>query len=637
MTTPQGVVPTPTLRSCPDPGQVFDGSGRTPPSFTGVKRGQTLTVTLSNVKESIINSVKGAKSTTYEVRYKAGGLYYYSSTVSGSVFKTVTRTLVKGSTVTKRRTVTTQASNLRDGCISLLVDDRSWVIPADLSNGVRVLNMAGVVNDISFLGNIVMENFVTKVIPPYPTNKPLPPKPTVIPKTSCPAFSAVAYPSKATAGQTVTLQLYNVPATPIKLVSKGWSTVYQAKAAATIMSYGMAVTTIPTKTYTTTMAKPTCINMTAMLVVTGSAKVLPLTAAPSPTPIYQVHVVAQNYSDIPDKPLPAKWAKVTAEASLFLEMDSNVPGTKVAQRYPCLVGPVSVRTQITWNKKDPMAKFYSLTRKVVRLQRVNKRREVISSEGDGDEVGETIEEVIEDLSDVDEHELEHRLFSRGADLTINNNNLRTDEYIVTRLAIDMVGGKKIFFVAKDKVVSTQNMDLYVNNLGKLPMPTDWTVEWLAAGASLKGRKMPPFLVTTTYSAANTVWSGDAASRLNPSSQDPKPNIILTNTVTITPHWDKTTETGARRVYLDASTPMKGKQYQFQMTCCHPDAKKSAFSVSIFGRLKSGTLTAADLKGAAAKTTWTLVSFRRDGQYFYFKIHPTFSFNSPFLPVSILPF
>lgn len=455
-----------------------------------------------------------------------------------------------------------------------------------------------------------MKGVSTSLIPPYPTDKPVPTKPTVIPPTTtCGPFYAVAWPSILTVGQTATVQFHNIPATPVSLLAKGWSTVYQAKYAATLVSSGVAIATIPSKTLTTTVGHPTCIDVTATMVVSPSKGVPPITAAPSPTSVYAIRGQAQNYSDKPDGILPAKYAKVQYDGRIYI----NIPKTNnssgggggggggttpaVVQNYPCNVGPVRVKSRIVYNEDNAVAaSMYKVTTEVVTIK--TKR----DSNHQSDEFEDLEHHHDEEPAANDDTTSSNDLHERG--LTPNNNDIRKYQYEITKLTISVANGAgKISFIARDKVVPTLVWDLYNQNADLMPQPSDWTIEWTATGA-LRGKRLPPFSIISTYSADSTIWSGDIDSTAN--ARNGRLNIVLTSNVTVVPSWTTEKEAAKQRVKFEVSAPNYAKDFKFQMTCCHPGAKKAAFTTSIFNLLKTEDLVPADLKnGGAGRAVWVI--------------------------------
>ncbi|KAI9027801.1 hypothetical protein DFJ74DRAFT_660506 [Hyaloraphidium curvatum] len=420
------------------------------PVYEGALAGSPIPVTLANVPETLVGWAPGAKTTTLEAVYRAGEMrtLAISTVVAGKSTGTSTKTVTvaTGKMVTTRRTFTTSLNNAVDGCLPTLVDGSNWVVPTVKVAKDAIVQLGGVVDGTPILGVAMMKEAFTKVVPPYPTDRPLPPKPTSIVPTSCGRFNAYATPTAVTPGQVMTLVLSNVPATPVGLLEKGYSTVYEARYAATILSDYVSVSAIPTRTYTTTLRTNACINFTATITAGAATRFLPLTAAPSPTRVYQVRMAARNYSDQPDVPPPAEYREADDVRTFYLSAGPNTPPTVIAGKFPCLAGPLRTRTRITFDAAAWASRFYRYNR--------------TTSRG------------------VTTHRLSIRLGSRNA--------------------------FSFGFVARDYDRGRGRMDLYAANAAGFQRPQDWAFEWQPTGV-FTGRTMPPFTVTTTYLADNLMY------------------------------------------------------------------------------------------------------------------------------------
>lgn len=569
---------------------------------------------------------------TWQATYKAGEIVTVSYTLSTSGTKTVSdlkhpisKTIAAGKMVTYRRVVATPINEAFDGCIDKLVDDKNWVVPKNLGSDGGVMNLNAQVNGLKVAGIAMLEGVSTSVIPPYPTNKPIPPKPTSIvnTKTLCSDFYAVVVPSTVTPGATMTVQLYNIPATPISLVSKGWSTVYAATYAPTIISNQMAITTMPSATFRTTMFTPDCVNATVTVVATATRKVLPLTAAPSPTPVYQIVVNARNYSNIPDGKLPFEQRRQQARAQIFMVRGPDTPENIMIKEHPCFLGPITVKSKITYDAKKVLAKFYSLSYKRYQAGAKSKRSVNGFAKEEGEASLEDIEagEEEEEIDTVAEAQARIELEKRG--LTAGKRPtpvaapkpkpggppttpLSPGEIDLTTLTIRLGNGSGVVnFNVRDKIAG--KVDMYSQDLTTLPMPSDWSFEWSASG-KLVGRIMPPFTITSTYSI-NSALNEDGSV-----ADNPKPKIVLTHAVTVQPWWGESAvryagipTTPKPTVRFNVTSSTYGDVSKFSMTCPHPYAKPSAFTAMIFGTILDSKASTDAFTAKTQKTTWTLVS------------------------------
>ncbi|KAI9026118.1 hypothetical protein DFJ74DRAFT_766502 [Hyaloraphidium curvatum] len=444
--TPTATVPQP--RDCADPPRMAGGLRTDFPIYTGNVAGAPVTVTLDNVRESVVSWTEGQKTTTYEAVYRAGEMRTFSTytTASGKTTATSTKmvTVAGGRMVTTRRYATTALDNSRDGCIARLVDAANWVVPAAGVADDAVMLLAGRVGDDEVMGVGLMAGAMTTPVFPYPTDVPLPTRPTSIPATSCSPFYAYVTPTSVTPGQVVTLQLFNVPATPVRLLASGYSTVYEARYAATVLSNFLAVSAVPTRTWTATVRTPGCVNISTSVTVAAQTRFLPLTAAPSPTAVYQVRARARDFG----RP---GGGEVESVQTFYLNRGPNTPESVLARSYPCLVGPLRTRTAIRYSNATWAARFYSLARNT----------------------------------------------SRGVTTTRLTWTLGTN------------GRGRMSFIARDYAAPRTRLDMYETNAFRLPRPADWSVEWTATGA-FTGRTMPPFTVTTDYIADGLLFPNGTA-------------------------------------------------------------------------------------------------------------------------------
>lgn len=617
-------------RPCPSIPKMVN-SGVYPATFTNVKRGATLTATISHVTESVIDasSTRGTTWITWQAVYSAGELNTVSYTLTTSAGKTFTntkrpftKTVSKGRLVTRRRVATTPLNDAKDGCLDRIIDRANWVVPDNVDDGVY--NAVGAVNDVEFHGLVLMEHAHTKFAAPYPS-KSVPPKPTTITPTQwmCSSFYAAVHPSTATAGETVTVQLYNLPATPIKLLNKGWSTVYEATYAATLLSNAVPVTAVPSTTTRTTVGTPTCISATFKMIVTSSKKAAQMTAAPSPTPVYEVQGTAKNFSDKPDVPNPPRWAEVEASTDIYLKASpegSSGGNLPVIPNYPALVGPVTVKTRITYDKNAPGANLYSISKNVVTGDS-GARKAILFGRDEGSAGGE--EGVDDDLIFGSDGEVE---VDREGDVDSLDSdsqprlNARSGQTTVTSLRIKLGAFNKVAFVARDKSESDLYVDLYERDFRNISSASDWSVEWLQALPLSGSRTLAPFTVTSTYFIPRSKWSGSSRTGVQPNTYTDL-NLVLRSKTTITPWWKATGPNGTPTIRFNVSAPMIWNPVNYTFTPAHPFAKKSAFTSYVFSALKTGRVSAADYSTrAAGKAIWAVETDKRG------------SFKVPKLPV-----
>lgn len=574
---------------------------------------------------------------TWEARYKAGEIVTvsYTPTVSGGatisdVLHPISKTLAPGKTVTYRRVVTTTLQG-KDGCLDNLVDSKNWVVPKKLDDGVRVLNIYATVGDTKAAGVALLAGVSTSIIPPYPTDTPIPPKPTTIVNTAtaCEDFYAAITPSAVTPGATITVQLYNLPATPVKLISSGWSTVYEATYAPTILSNQVAITAFPSATYRTTVFKPTCITATVTAVATAMRKYLPVTAAPSPTPVYEVLVRAKNYSNVPDGILPVDQRQVETQAPLYLIRGPTTPESLVIKEHPCLVGPITVKTKITYDVTRNLSRFYNLDFLRYKPTKIGQAAKDADRKMDMQRLA---------IADAADRSAAARLKARAPAAstkkvaTTTRRKIPTTKKLTTKkgtpkptalpstplkpgevdlttltLRLGTSGSGTVQFNFRDRI-DTGKLDLYMEDLKTLPMPTDWSVAYTPTGRLL-GRVMPPFTITTTYSINSAFFeNGTVAPGI-------KPKIVLVHNVTVRPWWGASESRFANipntpfpTVRFNVTSVAYGELDNLKMTCAHPYAKQSAFSVMVFGNVLSRNINADMLSELVTqKTTWTLVS------------------------------
>lgn len=551
-----------TPRVCVDPPSFVGPDGKAPAVYKNARRGKAIKVTLRNVRETIVSATKGAKSTTLQAVYRAGEiatLSYSSKVVGGTTVpdyaKSVTKTVAPGRMVTKRRVITTPINEAVDGCLDKLIDDSSWVVPKKIDKNQDVLGLSGAVGGVRVDGIALMEGASTSVVPPYPTNKPVPAKPTVIPKTTtCREFYAMVANDVVTPGATVTVQLFNIPATPIALKEKGWSTVYRAEFSATLRSRQMGVATATAATFTTTVFTPTCISATYTMVAQAAKKYLPMTAAPQPTSVYDILVNAKAYSDIPDKPPPRNASRVSYPMPLYMVKNDGIPDDVMIPAYPCWAGPVFTKTTIKISKDHPNHVFYE----------VSKRRARIAN-GEVDQTVVTIR------------------------LGPNRGTVR--------------------FIARDRVDSDFNIDLYNEDFKTIESPLDWRIEWDATG-KLEGRWMPPFTISTEYRIGEP---GKVTAKTNAI----RPNLKFTHDVVVQPYWGPSAQgkaggypatTQKPTVNFNVTAKTSGELAKLKLTCNHPGAKLTAFWVTPYAMLHSGKNPPPDaFTGAMQNVKWTIVS------------------------------
>lgn len=541
--------------------------GNSPAVINPIVPGTKPTVTLQYVPESIVGSDTVASKTTFQAVYTAGEIVTlaYSKTVKGAQTfddtnkPPMTKTLVLGKKITYRRTITSTINPAVDGCLAQLKDANSWAIPAanKLDKDALVLylqaNVAG--NSLRAIG--MLPEASTKVTAPYNG-----PKPTKIPatKTLCGEMYVQVYPPKATPGANITVQINNIPATPISLLAKGYSTVYTARYAATLLSNGLPVQTLPSTRFTTTVGgvKPTCISVTRYMKATASPKFYPLTAAPPPSRLYSFEASADDFGTQANV---GPIGQVEANVDINLIKDNTVPDSVMLPGYPCLVGPYKTETTITWNKKAPNAQFYS-------LQKTN--------------------------TNADEAQ---------GDVQVQGRTLSPSTMTVLSIQLDNLY-RKISFIVRDRE-SNLYLDLYNQDFATIPSPVDWKVRWDRVGGDLglmTSRVMPPFNVTIEFQAPYTRQPRelDGTTTSKRSGVSSKPDIKIRHTVTIQPWWRSSNGRSAQpMIYFNVTSANMGGMDQFTMTCDNPNAKREAFRATSVGRLTK----VVDQRAAVQKTQW----------------------------------
>ncbi|KAI9006844.1 hypothetical protein DFJ74DRAFT_689562 [Hyaloraphidium curvatum] len=435
-TPPPGYLPPPT-EDLPTPTPTFGGCLSAPrmtattsgfPIYRATP-GNGIRVTLLDLPETIAGTAGG--KTTWAAAYSAGEVRYISTgvkTTKGAKTRwSTTVTVVTGRMVTATRVVATPPHPERDGCVRTHVDSTHWVAPTAAVEPDEMLLLGGSAAGFAMHGGAMMPLADTTLVTPTAPH-------THTTRLTCGHYYAAVSPTAVTPGQVMTLQLYNVPHTHISMA--GFSTVFEARYAATVLSNHVGIGTVPTRTVVTTMPTPQCLNVSATMTFSAATQHLPLQPAPSPTQLYQVRVAAHNHS--------APQEESASRPQIFVNRGANTPDSVMLRPYPCLVGPLRTVTTITWNRTAPFGRTYQLNRTV--------------------------------RSGTTTWRLSWQLGSRkGGRMTF-----------VARDGPGVVG-------------PAGGMNLYETSLANLPRPADWAVEWTATG-SFVGRTMPPFTVNTTYLA-----------------------------------------------------------------------------------------------------------------------------------------